>query len=658
MTRKLTGVSLLVCLAALSPGHSTAAPVAQLSPLAIPGTATDSAEDAPVRTQVLTRAELEQRHSRNLNEALSLVPGLYLREIHGKEGQELWIQGLDADRVLILIDGERPAPTTGSSVDLTQIGVLDIERIEIIRGATSALYGSSAMGGVVNVITRQPESGFNYQLEAEIGSYDDKGVGNAPHTHRLGANLSGRSERFNYRLTADRRHDDGFILFPGATSQHGHRITHTNLSGRFGVDLNDRWSLELRPSYSEEDKRQPYRTQPGGAAFDKLETVESHRLSGALRYDRGDGGTGLLRLSGERFDNRVENNARLTDHRESVRKASLDSHALEIQWNEPLSDRQLATLGARAEHERMRQQHAQTNRNGETTVTRELGDGAEREHVELYAQNEIALGQVELVPGARLSYDDDFGSHFAPSLNLRYGFQWPMAGHFHAGVGRGYRVPNLKERYFHFDHSRLGYIVVGNPALKPEESTSTQLGVELQGQHYQLDINLFHNELRNFIVEETQAEHGFGQGITVHQYQNVERARTRGVELGATFDLAAGVLLSGGYTYLEAVDRATGQRLPQRPRHQLKTELAYQWRATQAALEFIAEGSAPAELGGPGETPAWQRWNLRFNQAVGERLTLYFGVDNLLDEHRDVTDPHDTSPLSGRLIYSGLRLRG
>ena len=103
--------------------------------------------ESPVYTEVITSEQIEKRHARDLKEALQYLPGIQLREIHGKSGYEVWIQGLNADRVLVLIDGLPVSPTTGSSVDVTQLSLLDVARVEVVKGATSAQYGSAAMGG-------------------------------------------------------------------------------------------------------------------------------------------------------------------------------------------------------------------------------------------------------------------------------------------------------------------------------------------------------------------------------------------------------------------------------------------------------------------------------------------------------------------------------
>ena len=112
------------------------------------------AEEAPVRTEVVDRAELERLNAVTLRDALENLPGVLLREIYGKSGYEISMQGLTSDQVLVLIDGLPITASTGSTVDLGQYLLSEVERVEIVKGAASVQYGSSAMGGVINVITR------------------------------------------------------------------------------------------------------------------------------------------------------------------------------------------------------------------------------------------------------------------------------------------------------------------------------------------------------------------------------------------------------------------------------------------------------------------------------------------------------------------------
>lgn len=629
----------------------------RLDTVVVTGTRTErTLADTPVRTQVVTRDEIERRHAHDLREAINLVPGIYLRESHGKEGQEVWIQGLDSDRVLILIDGEPVTPSTGSTVDLTQISTADIERIEVVKGASSALYGSSAMGGVINVITRRPEPGFSYQIQTQAGRYGDKGIGSAPHTHQASANLNSRSERVSLRLTLDRRHDEGYYLLPTGVDQHGHTITQTNASARFGLQLSPRWEFFLSPSYLLEEKSQ-LQSSPGvSALFEKRETLDTLRVLGGTRWQSNGGSGLLLQIGAEQFDNQVENDSLSTPQLESRREARIQSTSFDGQWDSPLYDRHWLSMGLRLFQEQLRQLHTRTDSQGNKSVARELGDDAERRSVELFLQDAIGFDRLELVPGIRFQSDSDFGQFLAPKLNLLYSLGWPTSSQLRASVGRGYRVPNLKERFYFFDQSRYGYMVQGNPDLEPEQSTSLQLGIEFPGRDYRADINLFHNDIKDLIVTAYDPDASATAAWTVYRYANVARARTRGIEAAGEARLGNWRLMTG-YTYLEAIDRDTGERLAHRPRHQLKGEIEFGWGQTRIALATVHQSRELADADTGVFSPAWTRWDLRVTHALGRKLEVFAGADNLLDEHRDPRDPSDLTPKPGRHVYAGLRYR-
>jgi len=134
--------------------HAQQQPTKALKPVVVTATRTERVlDETPVRTEVVTREEIERTHARTLKQALENVPGLQMREVVGKSGYELSLQGLSSDQVLVLIDGLPITASTGSTVDLSQYLISGVERIEVVKGASSAQYGSSAMGGVINIIT-------------------------------------------------------------------------------------------------------------------------------------------------------------------------------------------------------------------------------------------------------------------------------------------------------------------------------------------------------------------------------------------------------------------------------------------------------------------------------------------------------------------------
>ena len=314
----------------------------------ITGTRTERLlEDAPVRTEVINRAKLDQIHARDLTEALKIIPGLMLKDIHGKGGKEVWLQGLDADRVLILVNGRPVSASTGSSVDVSQLGTADIERIEIVKGATSALYGSSAMGGVVNVITRKPSEPFSATLVADIGSYGDDNIGNSDislgnrqqdlSSRHARLNLGMVKEQWSAQLNGSVRDSDGYDLDLNTPIRNGQWGAQSNLSARVGYDTEEGDEYFVEPSYYQADLTSGNTIYtPGVGYLDKIdETSRTHIDSGA-RLNFGEDLL-ALHLTYETFED--------ISSKGDIRTAEQEIYKASAQWDTPLGDNQLLTHG-------------------------------------------------------------------------------------------------------------------------------------------------------------------------------------------------------------------------------------------------------------------------------------------------------------------------
>jgi outer membrane receptor for ferrienterochelin and colicins len=293
-------------------------------------------------------------------------------------------------------------------------------------------------------------------------------------------------------------------------------------------------------------------------------------------------------------------------------------------------------------------------------VIDEVGGEVAREAAEGFAQGSafLAGGAIELLPGLRYQHDSGFGGHWTQKINAMWD-AGALFGHtlrFRGGLGQGYRVPNLKERHYIFDHSALGYIVRGNSGLQPERSVSLQLGFELvqPDNGMSLDVNLYHNRIRDLI---TTVDAGVEQGVLIFEYENIGRATTQGLELGVR--LPRGERFSGGfgYTLLASEDRETGLDLVRRPRHQVKGDLTLhlpEWR-TDITLLGEWRDAEFVDASNHDRSPAWARFDLKANIALGRGVTAFAGVDNLANTHRTVADPNDLRPLAPRLFYAGIR---
>ncbi|MCA3207452.1 TonB-dependent receptor plug domain-containing protein, partial [Cupriavidus sp.] len=181
-------------------------------------------DETPIRTEVVDRQEIERTHARTLKDALENVPGLQLREIHGKSGYEVTLQGMTSDQVLILIDGLPISASTGSTVDVSQYLLTEVDHVEVVKGASSAQYGSSAMGGVINVITRPVAKGFAAAATADAGSYGAQNAHGSPGALHGNIRLEGGTGQIRGRISADVLDNKGFAVDPDGWTRRGDKI--------------------------------------------------------------------------------------------------------------------------------------------------------------------------------------------------------------------------------------------------------------------------------------------------------------------------------------------------------------------------------------------------------------------------------------------------
>lgn len=649
----------LLPLLAILPAHAQEASSASqtLKPVVVTATRNERAiDEAPVRTELVTREEIERTHARTLKQALENVPGLQMREVLGKSGYELSLQGLSADQVLVLIDGLPITASTGSTVDLSQYLLTDVERIEVVKGASSAQYGSSAMGGVVNVITRRPAAGFGGTAAVDAGSHgrqNDNGKNASANNRHLHFNLGGGGEHWRLGLSGDLVDDAGFGLNPATYSRQGDASKRQQLAARGEWLASEQGGAWAEASHYTEDDTQRYNlyVPPVNVPQRKLESITRDRLSGGANWRFANGVRAKVSGVDESYDSQSTgySNSVLATNRTSRQRMQ----HLGTQFELPAWGRQLWMVGTDWHHETL----AQTS-NGASELG--VAGRAKRSSTELFLQNDILLSDHwEVLLGLRGQHDSDFGGHWAPKVSVRGNLidSGGWKGVLRASLGQGYRVPNLKERHYLFDHSTLGYIVVGNPNLKPESSTSLQLGGTLsQGDQLSIDANIFYNRVRD-LIQTDLANATVTNGIAAYSYDNVSRARTSGLETGVNWRATAALNLNAAYTYTQTRDLGMGLELTRRPQHILR--VGADWRllpATTLSLRARAQGDELVDTTTRARSPGWATFDLTFNHKVGRTTTLFLGINNVSGRQRNFANPSDYGPIAGRVVYMGAKV--
>lgn len=581
--------------------------------------------DAVTTVEVVNRGDLERSGASDLSAVLTEYTGIELQGGH-PAGSGVMLQGIGSERVLVLLDGQPLAGRLSGSFDLSRVPVGMVERVEVVKGAQSTLYGSEAMGGVVNIITRSPAraaSAVNGAVSATAGQQGRRdAIGRLALVRGAWSASSDLARR--YVETA-----------PGVDAADG--ALAARVDGAFKLRWSPDSARNAELSVLALDERQRWRT---GTLFGFSDNVQLNaRLGGAFQRGRHRIAPGL---SVSNYDHV----ARSSTYSLPIAGDTGQRQLQRIVQGELIYAGQFGSALAVDGGVQMRIDEIETER----------VPGGLRSHTsfEPFVQAELTPWRaLTLTPGARVSVSNQWGTQVTPRIAARAALSERLT--LRASVGDGFRAPDFKELFLFFQNTGAGYAVQGNPALRPERSRSTMLGAEWATNTGFLRAQLFQNDFTNFI--ETQIVSA-PEEAPVYEYQNRDNGFTRGAE----FELSGRILRSGalrgelGWSLLQTRDRSTNRQLLGRPGQSARASL-------QMALPFLARGSVTAVH--TGRTPmqrdaetgrissyrdAFTRVDLRLARALPSLgLEYVVGADNVFDQR-----PAEWAGFTGRHIYTSL----
>lgn len=610
-------------------------PVHTVEEVVVTGSRTEhAADDAPVTTEVVTRAEIDTSGAENAADLLEKHPGVQVARSFRGAGVRL--QGLDSKHVLILVDGERVTGRVDGVIDLRRFPVEDIARVEIVKGPSSALYGSEAMGGVINIITRRARDPIEAEAHARYGTSNALDL-----SARVGLN----TKFWNSRFSAGWHRVDAFDLSPGEPGTSGSSSSELNIANRTEYKLDPQTSIIGRGSYLVRDMA-GVDANPAGGIFDRINRTEVMSSSLGTHLDLTGSAKlkilGLHSLSRDQFVYDQLGSDALDQYQETKEQLS----QLTIQYDRPVLNHHMVTVGTEGLYQRLESQR----------LTHGRGD---RYRGAIFAQNEWSILDDPIlvaVVGARLDMDSSFGVHPTPKVALRYDPHESLT--LRASYGLGFRAPVFKELLLLFQNPSAGYIVEGNPNLKPEVSRSLNLGAEYHpAKQWSLSANLFRNDLDDLIV--TESIDGGAPGAPVrHIYSNVESAHTQGLELTSQVAMATGIVIKVGYALTETQDETRKRTLEGRALHRGTLTLRYHNKTLglDGTVRSSIVGARPFyednDADGIDETiqaDPYATVDLRLAKSLAGRITLFLGVANLLD-----SGDAAYLPIQPRFFYAGL----
>jgi outer membrane receptor for ferrienterochelin and colicins len=634
------GVCIVACGAVLASGHpAVAQPAEPTAPVEIGDgeviVITDARRERPlaettVATEVITREQIEQSGAETLAELLADHPGI---EVAGSlRGSAIRMQGLDADYVLVLVDGQRAIGRINGAINADQFPVEDIERIEIVKGASSALYGSDALAGVVHIITRKADRPMEAELHSSYGRFN---------TLDLSGRVGGRHGAWNTRTSAGWHRSDGYDLDPATVGTSASAYDDLHIAHRTSYGPMANLELVLRADYQRRDQH-GVDASSTGAVFDRTTRTETASTSLAARWQPARSATisasGHYSLWLDQFllDQRA---SAALDRYETAREQLGEA---KLQYDAAITGRHFLSVGGEGLAEFLESD-------------RLAGDGA-RYRIALFGQHEwtiVGLPAVVVAPGLRMDLDSQFGQHVSPKLAARWDVHhdWIVR----ASYGAGFRAPGFRELLLRFENPNVGYLIEGNPALEPESSRSANAGVEARiHRRATAAVNLFHNDIDNLIAVDLLDEPS-ADGIERFGYVNIASARTRGLELQAKIEARQALAVELGYTLTDTLDRQSGTVLPGRALHRGTVRATY--RIPSARLALYLGGSLYGRrtfFDGDLATEADPYVSIdgRLQMDVTSYLTLFSGVDNALNEG----DPQ-LLPIAPRTFYGGATAR-
>lgn len=591
-----------------------------LNEVVVTGTRTPKfLKDTPIQTRVISARELARLDATNVQDLLQQeLPGVEFSYAMNQQ-THLNFSGFGGQGVLFLVDGERLAGETMDDVDFTRLNMDNVERIEIVKGAASALYGSNATGGVINIITKRNRQPWTLNVDARYAKHNEQRYGatwglNSKHLNNMLSAHFNRMDNYDVHSAANPVTRIISTVYGDKTVNLKEQLTWSPVSN---FSLTGRAGYFFRETVRSADQPERYRDFSGGLRMNwQISDADDLQASYAFdQYDKSDYQR-ITRLDIRDYSN-VQNSFRLL-------------------YNHTFGGGDVLTVGSDLLHDYL----YNTNLEGETR---------KQDSWDLFAQYDWRLNdQWELVGALRYDYfSDGKDSHLTPKLNVCYKPLRNLA--IRAGYGMGFRAPTLKEKYYNFDMSGI-WIVEGNEHLKSEVSHNFNLSAEYTKGHYNYTASIYYNKVKNKLSTAAPYFKTAEDKLPYLPYSNLDDYSVCGGEVGAQakWNNGLGARITYAYTKEQLAKDKDGnsinnQYIPARE-HALNVRMDYdrqissnyglniglQGRVLSGVenVEYkdyydVSKGTISVEY------PAYTLWKLSLVQRIGKAVKVNAALDNL-----------------------------
>ncbi len=686
------GAALLVAGTCALSAPQAALDTVEIPMISVAGKSERAQAQTAVASTIVKAHEMKRTGAATLGDVLAEQTGLTIVQNHGTGVQ---MQGLSPDYTLILIDGEPAVGRTSGTLELDRFLIGGLDQIEIVKGPSSSLYGSEALGGVVNLVTRRPSKPYAASFNSRYGSNQ---------TLQTGVNLEMRQEATAFSVFADRSASEGYDLTPGSRSQTAPAYRAYTLQPKIVHTYADDSRLTLSGRWFREGQRNTAMFQRDLDSIPAREraTLTDAGLTASLEHRLTPAASLTVKAYTTRYRTRMGlrlDSTALPQHDSLVSLATFDQqyHKAEGFTVFGHHDHFTMTGGGGGSWETVRADRVEGGMRGAHSGF-------------LFAQEEFSPGNaLNVQASGRLDVHRDYTPTFSPRLAAMMR-PFPHLA-LRASAGKGFKAPSFQQLYMDFTNPTIGYSVYGSHGVKeavdrlddqgqiaerlqaledyelrPEHSWSFNAGAEFTGGPVSLRTNAFYNNVRDLIESRAVARKTNGQGV--HTYFNLNRIHTWGLENEIAYTPFKSVKLEAGYQFLIARDNnvmddiragnifkegATGVIRPvqmveygglfNRSRHSGNVKAT--WDGTvggtgvTAGLRGMMRGRyGYADRNGNGILDAdneyeagYTLWNLSLSVSPLKALAFEARLDNLFDVVRPLV------PLPGRLVYAGIRIQ-
>ncbi|MGB9429525.1 MAG: TonB-dependent receptor [Gammaproteobacteria bacterium] len=575
------------------------------SPITVTATRTPLIADQEVAPViVITAQQIQLSGAQSIAQVLQQYAGFDIAQ-NGGPGQptSLFLRGTNSNQTLVMLNGVKINPADGSGAPLANLRLNDIERIEIVKGPRAALYGSDAIGGVINIITKQASEGTHYGAHAGAGRYG---------TYDNGGHFDYGQGDSAFGVSADDYHTDGFPAVAGTTTDNGNTDRTWNAYGRTtlgGLDMDFKhWQSSGNTQFTDFSPNPPFALAPFDENFGNQ--ASSMDFTGHFLTDW----RSNLNLS-HMLDEIDQLQADPLNPQQIPDFVHTQRNAVDWQNDVAVGEYQLFTAGLYSEA-----QHASAL---------SFGSGFDQtDHINaLYAEDDIHAGPYRLVLAARDTHDQAFGNHL--TWNADYGYDLTADTRLTAGTGTGFRAPSANERF--------GF--GGNPDLQPETSQNLELGLRQKiGDDQSLTLSAFRDKLDNLIQFVVTPADLNGQN------ENIARARVRGLEAGYQFTQRDWSWRTD-VIFQKPENLNTGTLLLRRAERTLTTALDWRDDATSFGVHVIVTGprsDLDFNTGLPVTDAGYVLTGLTARRALGHGFAISSSLENLFDTHYQTASGYNT----------------